>query len=162
MEQEIKASTVGLVTMDQMKQTQERARIERDKLVALKDNAQKETEKKKIREKERTKAKQKAKIKALSFDPDDEEEEKEETVKPPKKKVLEDDEERKRKRFGMNPEVNTAFLPDRDRDEQESEMREKLRERWEENQKRVKEEDVEIAYSYWDGSGHRKNITMKK
>ena len=70
-EQEIKASTVGLVTMDQMKQTQERARIERDKLVALKDNAQKETEKKKIREKERTKAKQKTKIKALSFDPDD-------------------------------------------------------------------------------------------
>ena len=70
-EQEIKASTVGLVTMDQMKQTQERARIERDKLVALKYNAQKETEKKKIREKERTKAKQKAKIKALSFDPDD-------------------------------------------------------------------------------------------
>ena len=162
MEQEIKASTVGLVTMDQMKQTQERARIERDKLVALKDNEKNETEKKKIREKERTKAKQKAKIKALSFDPDDEEEEKEETVKPPKKKVLEDDEERKRKRFGMNPEVNTAFLPDRDRDEQESEMREKLRVQWEENQKRVKEEDVEIAYSYWDGSGHRKNITMKK
>ena len=30
-EQEIKASTVGLVTMDQMKQTQERARIARDK-----------------------------------------------------------------------------------------------------------------------------------
>ena len=62
----------------------------------------------------------------------------------------------------MNPEVNTAYLPDRDRDEQESEMREKLRVQWEENQKRVKEEDVEIAYSYWDGSGHRKNITMKK
>ena len=79
-----------------------------------------------------------------------------------KKKVLDDDEERKRKRFGMNPEVNTAFLPDRDRDEQENEMREKLRVQWEENQKRVKEEDVEIAYSYWDGSGHRKNITMKK
>jgi hypothetical protein len=24
----------------------------------------------------------------------------------------------KRKRFGMNPEVNTTFLPDRDRDEE--------------------------------------------
>ena len=86
-EQEIKASTVGLVTIDQMKQTQERARVERDKLVALKDNALKENEKKKIKEKEKTKAKQKAKIKALSFDPDDEEEEEEETERPPKKKA---------------------------------------------------------------------------
>ena len=93
-EQEIKASTVGLVTIDQMKQTQERARVERDKLVALKDNALKETEKKKIKEKEKTKAKQKAKIKALSFDPDDEEEE-EETERPSKKKAdLHDDEEK--------------------------------------------------------------------
>ena len=52
-EQEIKASTVGLVTMDQMKQTQERARIERDKLDALKDNAQKE----KLRKKDQGKVK---------------------------------------------------------------------------------------------------------
>ena len=35
-EQEIKASTVGLVTMDQMKQTQERARIEREKQILMK------------------------------------------------------------------------------------------------------------------------------
>ena len=35
-EQEIKASTVGLVTMDQMKKTQERARIEREKQIAMK------------------------------------------------------------------------------------------------------------------------------
>ena len=165
-EQEIKASTVGLVTIEQMKQTQERARIERDKLVALKDNKQKEKEMKKIKEKEKTKAKQKAKIKALSFNPDDDEEEgedEEETEKSSKKtESAPDDDERKKKRFGMNPEVNTAFLPDRDRDEQENEMREKLRVQWEENQKKVKEEEVEITYSYWDGSGHRKSIIMKK
>ena len=35
-EQEIKANTVGLVTIGQMKQTQERARIEREKQIALK------------------------------------------------------------------------------------------------------------------------------
>ena len=87
-EQEIKASTVGLVTMDQMKQTQERARIERANLIAQKDNKLKEKELKKIKEKEKSKAKQKAKIKALSFNPDDEEEEEEEeeeTQKSPKK-----------------------------------------------------------------------------
>lgn len=35
-EQEIKANTVGLVTIGQMKQTQERARIEREKQIAMK------------------------------------------------------------------------------------------------------------------------------
>ena len=34
--QELKANTVGLVTIGQMKQTQERARIEREKLIAMK------------------------------------------------------------------------------------------------------------------------------
>ena len=41
-------------------------------------------------------------------------------------------------------------------------MREKLRLEWEQRQKLIKEEEIEITYSYWDGSGHRKNITMKK
>jgi len=35
-EQQIKASTVGLVTIDQMKQTQERALMEREKFLAMK------------------------------------------------------------------------------------------------------------------------------
>ncbi len=26
----------------------------------------------------------------------------------------------------------------------------------------MKDEEIEITYSYWDGSGHRKSITMKK
>ena len=125
-------------------------------------------------------------MKALSFDPDEEDdfdeedEEEEKTKKTPKLKEDEDTSpEIKKRRFGMNPEVDTAFLPDRDRDAevesldnidinnvslcfQENILREKLRQQWEEKQKTTKEEDVEITYSYWDGSGHRKTITMKK
>ena len=41
-------------------------------------------------------------------------------------------------------------------------MREELRKEWEGKQKTIKEEDVEIVYSYWDGSGHRKTIYVKK
>ena len=41
-------------------------------------------------------------------------------------------------------------------------MRESLRRQWEENQKSLKDEEVEITYSYWDGSGHRKTVIMKK
>ena len=139
----------------------------------FRDNAQKKEEKNKIKEKEKTKAKQKEKIKALSFNPDEDEDEEEDLDddqedEPREKSKREHQEEEtdslslKKKRFGMNPSVATHFLPDRERDEQENEMREKLRAQWEENQKKVKDEDVEITYSYWDGSGHRKTVIMKK
>ena len=118
-----------------MKQTQERARIERDKQLAKKDNAVKKEERQKLKEKEKTKAKQKEKIKALSFNPDEDEEEcddfddEECDNKASKRKEDNDSDESpvKKKRFGMNPNVDTSFLPDRDRDEQENVMRENLR-----------------------------------
>merc|ERR1712072_1165977 len=69
-EQEIKASTVGLVTVDQMKQTQERALMEREKLLAKKDKEARKEEKDKRKAKEAAKAKEAKKLKALSFDPD--------------------------------------------------------------------------------------------
>ena len=33
----------------------------------------------------------------------------------------------KKRRFGKNPDVDTSFLPDIDRDEEENKLREKLR-----------------------------------
>jgi len=157
-EQEIKASTVGLVTIDQMKQTQERALMEREKMLAKKERDAKKEERDKIKAKEKAKAKEAKKLKALSFDPEEEDDDDED----PSETNDDSSPEFKKRRFGMNPEVDTAFLPDRDRDEEENIMREKLRIQWEERQKSIKEEEVEITYSYWDGSGHRKNITMKK
>ena len=47
-------------------------------------------------------------------------------------------------------------------DEEENKLRENLRKEWEENQRRIKEESIDITFSYWDGSGHRRSITMKK
>ena len=40
--------------------------------------------------------------------------------------------------------------------------REKLRAEWEEKQERIKSEEINITYSYWDGSGHRRQIKLKK
>ena len=68
----------------------------------------------------------------------------------------------KKKRFGKNPDVNTSFLPDVDRDEEENKLREKLRQEWEDRTAKLKSEEIEITYSYWDGSGHRRMLTMKK
>ena len=68
----------------------------------------------------------------------------------------------KKKRLGKNPDVDTFFLPDVDRDEEENQLRESLRQEWDQKQRKLKEEQIEITYSYWDGSGHRKSVNMKK
>lgn len=59
-----------------------------------------------------------------------------------------------------NPAVDTSFLPDRDREEQERRMREDLRRKWLKEQETIKNEEIEVTYSYWDGSGHRKSVTV--
>jgi len=68
----------------------------------------------------------------------------------------------KRGKFRKNPNVDTSFLPDREREEEERRERERLRLEWLKKQEEIKNEDIEITYSYWDGSGHRKTVTCKK
>ena len=65
-----------------------------------------------------------------------------------------------KKRFAKNPGVDTSFLPDREREERERIEREELRKEWLAEQERVKAEVIEITYSYWDGSGHRKSVEV--
>jgi protein FAM50 len=61
-----------------------------------------------------------------------------------------------------NPNVDTSFLPDREREEEERTERELLRKQWLQEQERIKNETIEITYSFWDGSGHRKVVEVKK
>jgi len=64
----------------------------------------------------------------------------------------------KRPKFGKNPAVDTSFLPDLEREEDERREREELRKEWLRKQEEMKTEEMEITYSYWDGSGHRKSV----
>lgn len=66
----------------------------------------------------------------------------------------------KKSKSRKNPEVDTSFLPDRDREEAERREREELRQEWLRKQEELKTEDIEIIYSYWDGSGHRKSVMV--
>jgi len=68
----------------------------------------------------------------------------------------------KRTKLKKNPGVDTSFLPDREREEAERRERERLRLEWLTMQEQAKNEDIEITYSYWDGSGHRKTVSCKK
>jgi len=67
-----------------------------------------------------------------------------------------------RKKFRKNPAVDTSFLPDREREDAERREREELRQQWLKRQEDMKKEEIEITYSYWDGSGHRKSVTVSR
>lgn len=66
----------------------------------------------------------------------------------------------KKAKSRKNPEVDTSFLPDREREEADRREREALRQEWLRKQEDLKNEEVEIVYSYWDGSGHRKSVSV--
>ncbi|GFO04131.1 fam50-like protein [Plakobranchus ocellatus] len=182
-EQSLKTSTIGLVTLNEMKERQENVVKERERQLAKKHAEARLMEK----AKEDKKRKDQKKITMLSFDFEEEEDEDDDETKSdsgsPKaekkssgssdeacsvKEELDDMTEidqkdtKKKKRLGMNPEVDTSFLPDRDRDEEENKLREQLRQEWVATQERIKNEEITITYSYWDGSGHRRQCKMKK
>ncbi|XP_051825002.1 protein FAM50A isoform X2 [Antechinus flavipes] len=160
-EAELRSSTVGLVTLSDMKAKREELVKEREKQLVKKEQSKKvQLKLGKLREKKRKKD-DKQKISGLSFSLDDDEDFQEE----------EDDKDGdllretiplKKKKLGKNPDVDTSFLPDRDREEEENRIREELRQEWEAKQEKIKSEEIEITFSYWDGSGHRRTVMMKK
>jgi protein FAM50 len=69
---------------------------------------------------------------------------------------------RRRHRVQKDATVDTSFLPDPERDEKLRQEKLRLEREWHAHQEIVKEERLEITYSYWDGSGHRRNVTVHK
>ena len=53
-------------------------------------------------------------------------------------------------------------MPDKDRDEARAQQRAELIQRWQSQQATVKAEKLEVTYSYWDGTGHRRAVTITK
>jgi len=93
------------------------------------------------------KKKKKADLKKLSFGDEEEEEE-----EPPKK-------------FGKiskDSSVKTDFLPDRAKEDELQRRKEELQMNWQAEQDKVKSEPLEITFSYFDGSGHRRKTTVTK
>lgn len=195
-EQQLKTSTIGLVTLDQMKAKQEDIVREREKKLALKKDEKDKELQKALEARQQEKNKQMKQINSLSFAFDEEEEEEEGTdekhqvedesnekksiqaeslstdegessevpgnSKTKKMKWTEEGESFIPKKIRKNPDVDTSFLPDREREEQENRLREELRQEWVAQQSELKEQEIPITFSYWDGSGHRKQLSMKK
>lgn len=165
-EMQLKADTVGLVTLDQMKAKQETIVKEREKKLAQKEKEKNKEQLKALEAKEAEKSKQRKQIQTLSFNMDDDEgnEDGGESSSDSNKKLkwTEQVEEPQKKKIKKNPNVDTSFLPDREREEAENKLREELRQQWVEKQAALKDEEIEITFSYWDGSGHRRSIIQKK
>lgn len=65
-------------------------------------------------------------------------------------------------KLGKDPTVETSFLPDREREAEEQAERERLKKQWLREQELIKNEPLSITYSYWDGTGHRRVIQVRK
>ncbi|KAI0362040.1 XAP5-domain-containing protein [Trametes cingulata] len=156
MEDTLKQSTVGLVRLEDFQQR----RKELEEAKAREAARTSELKYNPFREEKKVKKRKKTNKATLSFALDDEEGEESGSAsqnggsnsEPPVKKA----------KSRKNPEVDTSFLPDREREEAERREREALRQEWLRKQEELKNEEVEITYSYWDGSGHRKSVTCKK
>ena len=61
-----------------------------------------------------------------------------------------------------DPTIDTDFLPDKYRDEEESRLRAELEAKWTTEQEQIKKEVIEVVYSYWDGTGHRRSVRVPK
>ncbi|KAJ3995966.1 XAP5, circadian clock regulator-domain-containing protein [Lentinula boryana] len=164
MEDSLKNSTVGLVHLEEFQQ--KRRELEEAKArEAARTNELKDDMKKVKKRKKAAKA-------TLSFAMDDEGEGDESTSKDSSEQqrsaskdeedVDGDERAKKRGKFRKNPNVDTSFLPDREREEAERKERERLRQEFLRRQEELKKEDIEITYSFWDGSGHRKSVVCKK
>ncbi|WVZ24636.1 hypothetical protein V8G54_003180 [Vigna mungo] len=68
----------------------------------------------------------------------------------------------RRGKLGKDPTVETGFLPDSEREAEEQAERERLRKQWLREQEQIRNEPLEITYSYWDGTGHRRVIQVRK
>ncbi|KAJ2744874.1 hypothetical protein GGI20_002603 [Coemansia sp. BCRC 34301] len=148
-ENKLKLSTIGLVKLEEFQRIKGELEEERQREAAntlgTSQGSDSETT-------ARQKAKKKTKKPAtLTFcDGDDDDDDDDVLVK------------RRGSGVGKNPHVDTSFLPDKQRELADASLREALRQKWLGDQEALKQELITITYSYWDGSGHRKQVRCRK
>jgi len=163
----------GLTSVESYLQAAEQVKNTTQEILKSKEEQIKERKEMEEKKKKERESKRKKKTAALSFSMDDDDEaEEEDTFVLKKDRNLKRKEEDKGdnkikehpllKKKGKNPDVATDFLPDQERDRLVEEEKQRLRLEWQQKQEDTKKEKLEVTYSYWDGSGHRKELTVTK
>jgi protein FAM50 len=147
-EEDFRAKTVGLVSAEEFLTAAQTLEDGSDgETKRLEKKRQEEEQARNIATKEKTKKREKRKMKSLlSFMVDDQVEE---DGNQPPAKILKKD-----------PTVDTSFLPDKQRQMDHEDKRKQLENQWKEKQDRIRKEPLEVVYSFWDGSGHRRTTKI--
>ena len=157
-ENDFRVKTVGLVSAltfshaaQTLEQNHEKIRdneSENDKRTVLKESQSVEQRTKRARKENRNKIEKRKISSRLSFtELEDPEEDWQGASTCPSKK---------------DPTIDTSFLPDKKRKKEQEERKKQLEKEWKETQERIRKESLEVTYSYWDGSGHRRSCTVEK
>ncbi|GAB2267946.1 hypothetical protein Dimus_002921 [Dionaea muscipula] len=155
LETAFKKETIGLVTREQYveKRVNIKTKIEEEEKEKL-QKLQQEEELLQLQKRKKRKIKGNARLSfSEAIDEDDEEYEENGSRGPQKLKHAQ---------YGKDPTVETSFLPDSEREAEEQAEREVLKKQWLRVQELIKNEALEITYSYWDGTGHRRGIQVRK
>ncbi|WVQ74988.1 hypothetical protein IAR50_004596 [Cryptococcus sp. DSM 104548] len=150
-------TTVGLVSLSEFQKTKNDLEEAQRRLAA-----QVKTDKPTAQKVKKAKKKNRSK---LSFDDEEGEDDSGQAGSSGDKRDRAEEDEpdtNPKKKSFKNPGVDTSFLPDRNRELEEAQERERLRKEWLAQQEKTKNETIEITYSFWDGSGHRKAVECKK
>lgn len=183
-EQQFRSRTVGLVSAEEFRKAsaevnkkgaardggidgeeEDDDRGDEDGRPILTEEEQLKLEKQRKKEKKKALKEKKKRMATLSFAGDEEEEAQEESHDISDAKhdgSKESNSSSKEKAIMKNPEVDTSFLPDQDREMRARAERERLRKEWKTRQQQMKSELLEITYSYWDGTGHRRTVQCQK
>ncbi|KAF4356665.1 hypothetical protein G4B88_009642 [Cannabis sativa] len=151
LETAFKKETVGLVTREQYveKRVNIRNKIEEEEKEKL-QKLQQEEEELQLQKRKKRKIKGTSRLSfADDYENGSEDEDGENKSSDPAKF---------RGKLGKDPTVETSFLPDSEREAEEQAERERLRKQWQLEQEQIRNEPLEITYSYWDGAGHRRTI----
>ncbi|GMI88099.1 XAP5 CIRCADIAN TIMEKEEPER [Hibiscus trionum] len=156
LETAFKKETVGLVTREQYveKRVNIRNKIEEEEKEKLQKLKQEEEEFQ-LQKRKKRKVKWTSRLSFANDLENGSEEEDAENQSPEQKSFS-------RGKFGKDPTVETSFLPDSEREAEERAEREILRKQWIVEQELIKNEPLQITYSYWDGAGHRRVIQAHK
>ena len=156
-------ATVGLITIEQLRAIKEAQDRPIDESLQQKETADEQTLREKAERKARKKAlkEKKKQMATLSFadgiDDGDVDADTEQGMH-----EQQSSHGTKLQSNKKDPTIDTSFLPDKDRDAAVEAERQRLVVEWKQKQEQAKAEQLEVVYSYWDGSGHRRTLTCQK
>jgi protein FAM50 len=145
LEEEFKKQTVGLVSAEEFKAKRQAI----DEIIQAQGKSGKDT---------KMRLKRSVQKKTLSFQDDEDADE----LDGLDSDGDDDDKPNIRTSFGKDPSVNTSFLYDADREAEIQRKKQDLIKEYHTDQNQQKNQQLEVTYSYWDGSGHRRSCVVEK